>query len=120
MGKTSQGAAAVQQDIINAVNKMLKAFQLKRNKDCCRAYIELGKAIHVLTDSWTGGHTARDPSGSITLFQDYNRQSRHFHGEKDNLTLADPGVYLSAVTQSAQMIQLAMGGAAVDSSGIFC
>jgi RHS repeat-associated protein len=119
MGKTGQDAAAVQQDIINAVNKMLKAFQLNRNKDCCRAYIELGKAIHVLTDSWTGGHTARDPSGSITLFQDYNRQSKHFHGGADNLAAASPGNYSSAVLQSAQLIQQAISGSEVDSSGYF-
>lgn len=119
MGTTGMPATAVQDNLVQAVNKLLAGFQAKRNTDCCRAYMELGMAIHTLTDSWADGHTTRNSDGTIQWFQDYNEQSLHFHEGEDQLSKASSANYLSAVSQSARMIGQAMGNSPVDSKRFF-
>jgi len=119
MGDSGASAEALQGNIAATLNSWIERFRDLRGSDCCRAYIMLGMALHVLTDTWTPGHTQRGPDGSITLFQDYNRQSLHFHEYYDNLAVSAPGAYDSAVGQSASMIQMATGGGPLDAAVFF-
>ncbi len=116
MGDSGASAAVLQTNMVSAVRGLLEDF--RKNGNCCRAYIELGMAVHMLTDSWTPGHVQRDASGSINLFQDYNRQSIHFHEYYDDLASHAPAAYDSAVNRSAWLIQMATGGGPLD-VGVF-
>ncbi len=72
----------------------------------------------ILTDTWTPGHAQRDGSGSITLFQDYNVQSLHFHAYNDDLFRNMPQAFNSAIAQSALLIRQANGNDPVN-TGVF-
>jgi hypothetical protein len=119
MGDTGMSAELVQAKLTSAVNKMLQDFRTKQNTDCCRAYLELGKALHSLADSWTGGHAVRLGDGTIRWLQDYNRQSAHFHEAQDALADANPSNYANSVAQNVLLIQQAMGNGPIDSSAFF-
>jgi hypothetical protein len=119
MGDSGASAAALQANMVSTVRSLLERFRNRSNDDCCRAYILLGMAVHMLTDSWTPGHVQRGADGSISLFQDYNQQSLHFHEYYDDLAAHAPGAYNSAVGQSALMIQMATGGGPLDTGGFF-
>jgi len=119
MADTGSSAGEVQQNMVQAVNGLVANFRQLKGEGCCDAYLELGKAVHILTDSWTPGHTVRGGDGNINLFQDYNAQSLHFHAQADNLSVYDPNAYNSAVFQSMSLIQHATGGAQFDAGGFF-
>jgi hypothetical protein len=55
---------------VNCVNGKSKSFRDKLCADPCRAYIDLGMALHTLQDSWAGGHVVRDANGLIQWFQE--------------------------------------------------
>jgi RHS repeat-associated protein len=119
MGTTGMSAETVQANLVNEVDKLLRNFRAQQQSDCCRAYLELGKALHALADSWAGGHVVRVGDGSIQWLQDYNRQSLHFHEAQDAMSDANAGNYVNAILQSTLMIQQAVGNGPIDSSGFF-
>ncbi len=119
MGKTGMDPAQLQSDVVNFVNAKLNAYRDRLCEDPCRAYLELGMALHTLADSWAGGHTIRNSDGKIRLFQDFNGQSQHYHKHHDHLSAATLGNYNSAVAASVQMILQATGESPVDSSHFF-
>lgn len=119
MGVSGGSAAELNDNIQTTVQTCLNEFRRLRQTDPSRAYLNLGIAIHILTDTWTPSHVTRNENGSIRLFQDYNAQSLHYHARNDNLIENVPQSYADAVTQSAQLIRLAMGSDAVDTSKFF-
>jgi RHS repeat-associated protein len=49
---------------------------------------ELGKVLHMVQDSWSPAHVARDPkTGRIAGFQNYSLQDSAKHGEVDNISV---------------------------------
>jgi RHS repeat-associated protein len=119
MGDTGMEASLVRRNMVRAMDELLLDFQTKRKSDCCRAYLELGMAVHILTDSWTVGHARRDASGKIDLFQDFRKQSKYYHKREDYLFTAQPISYMMAISQSADLIQKSMGSTRVESFGYF-
>jgi RHS repeat-associated protein len=119
MGTTGMAAGAVQRNVVNYVNGKLKSFRDKLCSDPCRAYIDLGMALHTLQDSWAGGHVVRDANGLIQWFQDYNGQSLHYHEHNDHISSDTQGNFNSAVSTSVLMILQAESDDAIDSSPFF-
>ena len=120
MGDSGDNASTVKNNIVSTVRGLLMAFNEEKSKgdNCGKAYVYLGMAIHILTDTWTPGHTVRK-NGSIQLFQDYSSQSLHFHEAADNLAFYSPEDYASAVSQSAKMIKLGMNGGSINVAAFF-
>jgi hypothetical protein len=119
MGKTGDSAPEIQAKIQAAVQTCLTDFRRLRKTDPSRAYLNLGIAVHILTDTWTPSHATRNAQGGIELFQDYNEQSLHYHERNDNLIENVPRSYADAVKQSAQLIQMATGSGPIDASSLF-
>ncbi len=119
MGVSGGSAADLNDNIQTTVQTCLNEFRRLRETDPSRAYLNLGIAVHILTDTWTPGHVRRDDDGNIRLFQDYNVQSLHYHARNDNLIENMPQSYAEAVKQSAQLIRLATGSDTVDTSNFF-
>jgi RHS repeat-associated protein len=119
MGDTDQSATELQHNIQTVVEKLLNGYRENRKTNPARAHIQLGMAVHILTDTWTPGHTIRDDEGIILLYQDYNVQSLHFHAENDDLSRNVPREFASATRESAALIQMAMASKAVDAGRFF-
>jgi hypothetical protein len=103
----------------SAVQTAINNFRRLRETDPSRAYLNLGIAVHILTDTWTPSHATRNANGNIRLFQDYNSQSLHYHARNDNLIENQPQFYSDAVKQSAQLIRMATGDGPVNTSSFF-
>jgi RHS repeat-associated protein len=119
MGNAGADPAVLQATMVKYVDQLMRSYRERLCEDPCRAYLELGMALHTLADSWAGGHTVRGPGGAIQLFQDYNGQSLHYHEHHDLVSEATSKNFNSAVSASLLMILQATGGSQIDSSTFF-
>lgn len=108
MGSATDKAADIQKKMQETVDGLLAIYCREK---CCAGYVALGKAVHILTDSWTLSHVVRNADDSISQFIVYTEESAVKHKAGDNLR--DPSnqtARASAISSSAKMISGACDG----------
>lgn len=65
----------------------------------------LGSLLHMVQDSYAGGHVKRDANGQILQFQTYPEQDHDAHGDSDKLKIGEGETFDDALAKNPLALQ---------------